>query len=39
MFYTQFVRVGDHVRVGYFIWPLSKPYWIGRKVRWYLTAK
>lgn len=38
MFYTQHVRVGNQVRIGYFFVWFKRPYWIGRKVKWYMTA-
>jgi hypothetical protein len=38
MFYTEHVRVGNHVRIGYFLYPFKRPFWIGRKVKWFLRT-
>lgn len=39
MFYTEHVRIGNQVRIGYFMHPFKRPFWIGRKVKWYMTTK
>lgn len=39
MLYRQHVRVGNHVRIGYFLYPFKRPFWIGREVKWYLTSE
>lgn len=39
MFYTEHVRVGSQVRVGYFLYPFKRPFWVSRKVKWYMTSK
>ena len=36
MLYRQHVRVGNHVRIGYFLWPFRRPVYIGRRVEWLL---
>jgi hypothetical protein len=37
MFYREYVRVGRHIRVGYFLYPFKRPFWIGRKAPWYVS--
>jgi hypothetical protein len=32
MFYTMHVRIGNEVRVGYFIKSFKRPFWISSKV-------
>lgn len=32
MFYTMHVRIGNEARVGYFIKPFKRPFWISSKV-------
>ena len=37
MFYTEHVRVGNEARIGYFFASFKKPFWIGRRVAFYLS--
>jgi hypothetical protein len=36
MFYSLHVRVGNQVRVGYFVRFIKRPLFIGRTVKWLL---
>jgi len=37
MFYSMHVRVGSEVRIGYFFLLFKKPFYISRKVAFYLN--
>ena len=36
MFYSLHIRVGNQVRVAYYVRFIKRPLWIGRKVEWLL---
>jgi hypothetical protein len=37
MFYSMHVRVGNEIRIGYFFLSFKKPFYISRKVAFYLN--
>lgn len=36
MFYTRHVRIGRTARIGYFMHPFKQPFWISRKIAFWL---